>query len=172
MLNFSLSGPTCYTFLQHYLISLKSSNDEYECLRMLSTYLCTLTLLQDRPFSSYRPSIIAASSLFLANRLLNPSMTNNWSNQHIEITSYHQTDLNECSAALADLHTKTFEQDKTTCSLLRRYLKVSKETQAFHQRLRELIHKSKGDDQDDDDDGLDLTLDEYDENQMSFDQQR
>ena len=172
MLNFCLSGPTCHTFLQHYLISLKSSNDDYECLRMLSTYLCTLTLLHDRPFSSYRPSIIAASSLLLANRLLNPSMTNHWSDQHVQITSYQQSELNECTLALADLHAKTFEQDKTTCSLLRRYLKVSKESPAFHERLRELIHTSKGDDQEDDDDGLDLTLDEFDEHQMSFDQQR
>ncbi|CAF5081413.1 unnamed protein product, partial [Rotaria magnacalcarata] len=58
MLNFSLSGPTCYTFIQYYLtffkptISTKVGDDDYKCLMILTSYLCTLSLLQDRPFSS------------------------------------------------------------------------------------------------------------------------
>jgi hypothetical protein len=187
MLNFSLSGPTCFTFLQYYLTCLKSVDDDYQCLRMLSNYFCTLTLLHDRPFSSYRPSIIAAACLFIASRLLVRHPISNdaiWQHRYVQVTGYSQCDLNECTLALAELHAKSFEQDKTTSSLLRRYCKISKDDESYRERVREIIHQSKfddhdendDDDDDDDDDGhadvLDLTLDEFDEHQMSMDHYR
>jgi len=171
MLNFSLSGPTSYTFLQYYLIHLKSKddNDDYKSVKMLSNYLCSLTLLYDRPFSSYRSSMIAASCLLLSIQLLNINKI--WSNIYIQLTTYTQYDLNECTLALAQIHSKTYHQDKITSSLLRRYLNTKKENELYQKRVREIIHQSKPDN-DDDDDILDLTLDEFDDNNMSMDLHR
>lgn len=174
MLNFSLSGPTCYTFMQYYLtylkptISNKDSDSEYKCLTMLANYLCTLTLLQDRPFSSYRSSMIAASCLFYANRLLNFDVP--WTIRHIQITSYNEDDFNECLLAIDEIFQKTFHQDKTTSSILRRYLKNKKENEIFQKRIKEIIHQSSS--KFDDDDILDLTLDDLDEENMSMEHHR
>ena len=170
MLNFSLSGPTSYTFMQYYLTYLKSvtstndNDDEYKCLTMLTNYLCTLSLLQDRPFSSYRASIIAASCLLYANRLLNNDAI--WTTRHIQITTYTERDLNECVSAISELYFKTFHQDEITSSILRRYLKNKKITENYQRRIKELIHPIKIDDEDDE--ILDLTLDDIDEENMSM----
>ncbi|CAF0775747.1 unnamed protein product [Rotaria sordida] len=182
MLNFSLSGPTCYTFLQHYLITLKSSistddnnnNDDHKCLIMLSNYLCTLTLLHDRPFSSYRSSIIAASCLLFAIQLLKQYLNIDiiWSNYYIQLTTYTQYDLNECTLALAEIHSKTYHQDKITSSLLRRYLNTKKYNESYQKRVCEIIHQSKLEEEDNDDDILDLTLDEFEDNNISLDHHR
>lgn len=178
MLNFSLSGPTSYTFLQHYLTHLKPLNqtDEYKSLSLLAKYLCTSTLLQDHPFSIYRPSLIAASCLLYAFRLLNPKLSNDqhWSDEHVQLTTYTQSDMKDCLQALADIHLKTYEQDKISSSLLRRYLKSKKDNcQLFEKHVRELIHHSTNQDDDDEDEILDLTLDEYEEdNNMSLDLHR
>ncbi|CAF2832365.1 unnamed protein product [Rotaria sp. Silwood2] len=174
MLNFSLSGPTCYTFMQYYLtyfkpiISTKDSDNEYECLIMLTSYLCTLSLLQDRPFSSYRSSMIAASCLLYANRLLNNDAS--WTNRHVQITSYNQRDLHECISAIGELYTKTFHQDETTLSILRRYLKNRKENEIYQRRVKEIIHESlsKIDNEDENDEVIDLTFDDIDEENMSM----
>ncbi|CAF2396595.1 unnamed protein product [Rotaria sp. Silwood2] len=186
MLNFSISGPTCYTFLQYYLIALKSlistdsNDDDHKCLIMLSNYLCTLTLLYDRPFSSYRSSLIAASCLLFAIQLLNQylNIDTTWSNNYIQLTTYTQYDLNECTLALAEIHSKTYNQDKITSSLLRRYLNAKKYNELYHKRVHEIIHRSNLEEEeeehnnshdDDDDHILDLTLDEFEENHISFD---
>jgi len=175
MLNFSLSGPTCYTFIQYYLtylkptITSKDSDDEYKCLTMLANYFCILSLLQDRPFSSYRSSMIAASCLLYANRLLNNNII--WTNHHIQITSYTERDLNECTSAIDELYRKTFHQDETTSSILRRYLKNKKENEKYQRRVKELIHGSSlkiGED----DEILDLTLDDSDEENMNMEHHR
>ena len=169
MLNFSLSGPTCYTFLQYYLIHLKPSTvtDDHKCLTTLSNYLCTLTLLHDRPFSSYQSSMIAASCVLLAIRLLNQQLNIDtiWSNRYIQLTTYTYYDLNECTLALTQIHSKTYHQDKTTSSLLRRYLNKDKYFELYQKRVCQIIHRSKLED----DNILDLTLDEYDEDNVSVD---
>ena len=174
MLNFSLSGPTCYTFMQYYLTHLKpptsnkESDEEYKCLTMLGNYFCTLSLLQDRPFASYRTSMIAASCLFYANQLLDEDRP--WSNRHIQITSYSEGVLSECVAAIDEIYRKSFHQDKTTSSTLRRYLKTSKENENYRRRVKEIIHSSS--ETDEDDEILDLTLDEFDEENMSMEHHR
>ncbi|CAF0787442.1 unnamed protein product [Rotaria sordida] len=178
MLNFSLSGPTCYTFIQYYLtyfkptISTDDNDNEYKCLIMLTNYLCTLSLLQDRPFSSYRSSMIAASCLLYANRLLNNDVI--WTNRHIQITSYNQYDLNECILAIDELFRKTFHQDETTLSLLRRYLKNKKENEIYQRRVKEIIHESlsKIDNEDENDELIDLTFDDINEENMSMEHYR
>lgn len=175
MLNFSLSGPTSYTFLQYYLTELKptDTNDDYKSLTMLSNYFCTLILLHDSPFSIYSSSMIAASCLFLANRLLYPDLHHDiiWSNVHIQLTTYTRFDLHECTLALAEIHARTHHQDKLTSSLLRRYLNIKKGTECYQKRVRTIIHKSKSD-ENDNDEILDLTLDEFDDQNMSIDLQR
>ena len=146
MLDFSLSGPTCYAFVQYYLtyfkpaISTKDNKNDYQCLDILTSYLCTLSLLRDRPFSSYRSSMIAASSLVYANQLLNNNT--NWTNRYIQITSYNKHDLNECISALEKLYTETFHQDKTTSSILRRYLRNKKDNENYQCRVKEIIHET------------------------------
>jgi hypothetical protein len=175
MLNFSLSGPTSYTFMQYYLTYLKpatltkDSDDEYKCLTMLTNYLCTLSLLQDRPFSSYRSSMIAASCLLYANHLLNKN--NIWTNRHIQITSYTQRDLNECTSAIGELYTKTYHQNETSSSILRRYLKNKKEYENYQRRVKEIISGSSLK-LDEDDEILDLTLDDIDEENISMEHHR
>ncbi|CAF1413699.1 unnamed protein product [Adineta ricciae] len=173
MLNFSLSGPTSYTFLQYYLTHLKSStsfnldDDTQQCLMLLSTYLCTLTLLHDRPFSSYRSSLIAASCLVFAFQLLNlkPMSTSTLK----QLTTYTEFDLNECKLALIQIHSETYRQEQTTSSVLRRYLNPKNNKELYQKRVHDLIHQSK---LDDDDDVIDLTLDEIDENDVSMEHHR
>jgi hypothetical protein len=147
MLIFSLSGPTSYTFPQYYLIHLKSTNDndDHKSVKMLSNYFCTLTLLHDRPFSSYSSSMIAASCLLFSIRLLNQHLNLDiiWSNVYIQLTTYTQYGLNECILALSEIHSKTYHQDKITSSLLRRYLNTKKDNELYQKRVREIIHQSK-----------------------------
>ncbi|CAM4778029.1 unnamed protein product [Rotaria magnacalcarata] len=178
MLNFSLSGPTCYTFIQYYLtffkptISTKVGDDDYKCLMILTSYLCTLSLLQDRPFSSYRSSMIAASCILYANRLLKTDAV--WTNRHIQITSYTQRDLNDCVFAIGELYMKTFHQDQTTLSILRRYLKNKKDNEHYERRVKEIIHVSlsKIGNEGDNDEIIDLTFDDIDEENMSMEYHR
>ncbi|CAF1971863.1 unnamed protein product [Rotaria magnacalcarata] len=178
MLNFSLSGPTCYTFIQYYLtffkptISTKVGDDDYKCLMILTSYLCTLSLLQDRPFSSYRSSMIAASCILYANRLLKTDAV--WTNRHIQITSYTQRDLNDCVFAIGELYMKTFHQDQTTLSILRRYLKNKKDNEHYERRIKEIIHVSlsKIGNEGDNDEIIDLTFDDIDEENMSMEYHR
>jgi hypothetical protein len=170
MLNFSLSGPTSYTFLQYYLTHLKSSTDngdDHKCLTVLSTYLCTLTLLHDRPFSSLRSSLIAASCLLLASQLLKIKPIPSYYFQ--QLTTYTECELNKCTFALAQIHSETYCQDKVTSSILRRYLNPKKDGELYRKRVHEIIHQSNCDE---DDDVIDLTLDEVDENEMSMEHSR
>lgn len=153
--------------MQYYLTQMKPldvNNEEHQCLTILGNYLCTLTLLQDRPFSSYRSSLIAAACLLYAHRLLNnPFLCN-------EITSYSEEDLRECLRAIEEIFRKTFDQHQTTSSILRRYLKPMKGKEKFHIRIKELIHCSTK--YDDDDEVLDLTLDEFDQENLSMEHHR
>lgn len=169
MLNFSISGPTCYTFMQYYLLIFKPEpiNDDYKCLTLLSNYLCTLALLQDRPFSSYRSSMLAACCVFYANRLLNIHFNMN------QLGNYHERDFNECLVALNELYQKTFQQDQASSSILRRFLKNTKEN--YQYRVRKLIHQSANtinevvvEEEEEHEELFDLTLDEFDDENMSM----
>ena len=164
MLNFSLSGPTSYTFLQHYLVNIKSVEhaDHHQLLALLSNYLCVLSLLQDRPFSSFSSSLVAASCLFVANRLLKSDAT--WSSRYVQLTSYREEDLRPCATALNTLYSKTYQQDETTSSLLRRFMKSNKDNELFQRQIKHIIHRSSNDE----DEILDLTLDELDDEMMNF----
>ncbi|CAF5124841.1 unnamed protein product, partial [Rotaria magnacalcarata] len=153
-------------------ISTKVGDDDYKCLMILTSYLCTLSLLQDRPFSSYRSSMIAASCILYANRLLKTDAV--WTNRHIQITSYTQRDLNDCVFAIGELYMKTFHQDQTTLSILRRYLKNKKDNEHYERRVKEIIHVSlsKIGNEGDNDEIIDLTFDDIDEENMSMEYHR
>lgn len=152
-------------YLTHLKPTVKDQTDDHACLTMLCHYLCTLSLLQDRPFSSYRSSMIAASCLFYAHQLLNSNAT--WNHRYVQVTSYTQADLQQCTSALGELYSKTYHQDQATSSVLRRYLKAKKENDSHHGRVKDIIHHGKMADDDDEDELLDLTLDEMDEEGMS-----
>ncbi|CAM2714195.1 unnamed protein product [Rotaria socialis] len=177
MLNFSISGPTCYTFLQHYFIDLRSSmpidnnDDDYKSVTMLSNYLCTLTLLHDRPFSSYRSSMIAACCLLYAIQLLKQHLNIDivWSRHHVKLSTYTQYDLRQCTIALAEVYTKTYQQDRVTSSLLRRFSNTKKYNESYQKRVCEILHQSKLEEIDEDDNLLDLTLDEFEGSNISLD---
>ncbi|CAF1589094.1 unnamed protein product [Rotaria magnacalcarata] len=177
MLNFSISGPTCYTFLQHYLIDLRSSmsidsnDDDYKSVTMLSNYLCTLTLLHDLPFSSYRSSMIAACCLLYAIQLFKQHLNIDivWSHHHVKLSTYTQYDLRDCTVALAEVYTKTYQQDRVTSSLLRRFSNTKKYNESYQKRVCEILHQSKLEEIEDDDDLLDLTLDEFEGSNISLD---
>ena len=103
--------------------------------------------------------MIAASCLLYANQLLNPDAI--WNARHVQITSYIQLELHECTLAIAELYLKTYHVDEITSSILRRYLKAKKDDDQCHRRVREIIHASKL--SGDEDEVLDLTLDEIDD---------
>lgn len=170
MLNFSLSGPTSFTFLQSYLVNLKNiyrDDDNYKSLTMLSNYFCVLSLLQDHPFSKFSASLIATACIFISNRLLN--LNTPWTQHHIQMTSYTEEALQPCVSALHGLYSKTYHQDATTSSLLRRYLKLNKDNEIFQRQIKQIIHNSNNtDDNNDEDEILDLTLDDFDEEPMNL----
>jgi len=64
-LQFDLSVPTCRDFLNRYLLAAGAAKESQ--LRYLSQYLAELTLISTEIYLSYRPSMIAASSVLVAN---------------------------------------------------------------------------------------------------------
>ncbi|CAF1249681.1 unnamed protein product [Didymodactylos carnosus] len=131
MLNFSLSGPTSYIFLQHYLSLMKSdivlddNVEKWKCFQLLSSYLITLTLLQDQPYCNYRSSIIAASCLCLALKLYykydSKQLLDIWRLKYEQLTSYKYADLIECTNSVGQLFQKTYHQQQLS-TIVRRYL--------------------------------------------------
>lgn len=86
VLNFDLSVPTAYSFLQLYC----SISNASQTVTHLSQYICELSLLDGRPFLKFLPSIVAAGSLALANHTLGNDM---WDKSLEESSGYQLTDL-------------------------------------------------------------------------------
>ena len=108
--------------------------------------------------------MIAASCLLYAHQLLNPNAI--WSHRHVQVTLHTQADLQQCRSALAELYSKTYHQDQSSSSVLRRYLKAKKENECYEARVKDIIHSGKMVN-DEEDEVLDLTLDEMEEDGMS-----
>ncbi|CAF1329488.1 unnamed protein product, partial [Didymodactylos carnosus] len=131
MLNFSLSGPTPYIFLQHYLSLMKldatsaDNVEKWKCFQLLPSYLTTLTLLQDHPYCNYRSSLIASSCLFLALQLFykydSKQLIDIWCLKYEQLTSYKYIDIVECTTSIGQLFQKTYHQQQLS-SVIRRYL--------------------------------------------------
>ncbi|CAF5109299.1 unnamed protein product, partial [Rotaria magnacalcarata] len=88
---------------------------------------------------------------------------------HVKLSTYTQYDLRDCTVALAEVYTKTYQQDRVTSSLLRRFSNTKKYNESYQKRVCEILHQSKLEEIEDDDDLLDLTLDEFEGSNISLD---
>jgi len=86
VLNFDVSVPTAYAFLQLYCSMCNAS----ETVANLSQYICELSLLDGNPFLKFIPSAIAAGSLALANYILGLNM---WDDEMAAASKYQLADL-------------------------------------------------------------------------------
>ncbi|XP_037031938.1 G2/mitotic-specific cyclin-A isoform X1 [Bradysia coprophila] len=97
VLQFDLSIPTVYTFLNSYTTISKMTD---EC-KFLAMYLCELSLLETDPYLQYMPSRISAAAIALARHNLNLPI---WSTNLEEITGYSLDDLKEVIFHLSNTH--------------------------------------------------------------------
>mmetsp|Transcript_15087 Transcript_15087/g.32428 ORF Transcript_15087/g.32428 Transcript_15087/m.32428 type:complete len:440 (-) Transcript_15087:285-1604(-) len=94
-LGFDLVTPTTKTFVRRYLRAADSlPNDKVDCL---ASFLAELTLLE-YSFLKYRPSMIAASTIFLSQFILDRPC---WTPTLAHYSDYKAMDLKEC---VKDLH--------------------------------------------------------------------
>lgn len=108
-LGFNLTVPTTYPFLKRFLkasaanidITNQTAVHEHQRLTLLSYYFSEIALL-DFKLLRFVPSMLAASSVFLALRYLHPSKseTEIWSDTMMHYTMYSIADLMECTKAL------------------------------------------------------------------------
>ncbi|CAK7356630.1 unnamed protein product [Dovyalis caffra] len=103
---FQIFAPTAKTFLRRFLRAAQASykNPSYE-LEYLADYLTELTLV-DYSFLNFLPSVIAASSVFLARWTLDQT-SHPWSPTLEHYTSYKASDLKTTVLALQDLQLNT-----------------------------------------------------------------
>ncbi|GAB6025909.1 hypothetical protein CHUAL_011881 [Chamberlinius hualienensis] len=119
VLEFGLSGPTPFWFLQKFSYFL---DIEERCFH-LAMYLCELSLLETSPFLNYLPSIVAAAALCLA---LHTFRTDSWPKKMTEFTGYSMNDFQSCMGALLKSYSNAvdhpqqairskYRQDKFSC---------------------------------------------------------
>ncbi|KAG6782217.1 hypothetical protein POTOM_011611 [Populus tomentosa] len=103
---FQIIAPTAKTFLRRFLRAAQASykNPSYE-LEFLADYLAELTLV-DYSFLNFLPSVIAASSVFLAGWTLDQT-SHPWSPTLEHYTSYKASDLRTTVLALQGLQLNT-----------------------------------------------------------------
>ncbi|KAJ1265457.1 hypothetical protein BS78_08G078000 [Paspalum vaginatum] len=106
VLGFHLSVPTTYTFLRRFLRAAQvSCIAPLTTLGYLANYLAELTLI-NYSFLKFLPSVVAASSVFLAKWTLNQS-DHPWNPTLEHYTSYKSSDIQMCVCALQDLQHNT-----------------------------------------------------------------
>ncbi|ESW08719.1 hypothetical protein PHAVU_009G069000 [Phaseolus vulgaris] len=102
-LNFEMGNPTSITFLKRCLgvasVNKKTPNLKVE---FLSFYLAELSLL-DYDCIRFLPSIVAASSLFLASFIISPEV-HPWTSSLREWSGYKPAELKVCVLTLHDLY--------------------------------------------------------------------
>lgn len=105
-LHFQLSIPTTKTFLRRFIQAAQASY-KVSCLELefLANYLAELTLLE-YGFLRFRPSLVAASAVFLARWTLNQS-EHPWNSTLEHYTSYKASELKCTVLALEDLQLNT-----------------------------------------------------------------
>lgn len=103
---FQIFAPTAKTFLRRFLRAAQASykSPSYE-LEYLADYLAELTLV-DYSFLNFLPSVIAASSVFLARWTLDQT-SHPWSPTLEKYTSYKASDLKTTVLAMQDLQLNT-----------------------------------------------------------------
>ncbi|XP_074337231.1 cyclin-A1-1-like [Apium graveolens] len=101
-LNFELTVPTARCFLECFVrVAEAVTGDTLMDLECMSNYLAELSL-RDYHMLRYSPSVIAASSVFLARYILLPSRTP-WNSMLQHLTLYKPLDLSECVKQLHSL---------------------------------------------------------------------
>ncbi|XP_055378915.1 G2/mitotic-specific cyclin-A [Condylostylus longicornis] len=105
ILDFDLSGPTSYVYINTYAV-LYSMSDK---VRLFATYLAELALLEGDPYLKYLPSQISSASVALARFTLDLPM---WDNELKKISSYDLFQLKEIIVHLCRSHnsSKTLQQ--------------------------------------------------------------
>lgn len=105
-LHFQLSVPTTKSFLRRFIQAAQASH-KVSCLELefLANYLAELTLLE-YGFLRFRPSLVAASAVFLAKWTLNQS-EHPWNSTLEHYTSYKASELKCTVLALEDLQLNT-----------------------------------------------------------------
>uniref|UniRef100_A0ACD5YK37 Uncharacterized protein n=1 Tax=Avena sativa TaxID=4498 RepID=A0ACD5YK37_AVESA len=102
LLDFEIGSPTIKTFLRRFT---KSGPEEKKrsslLLEFLGSYLAELSLL-DYSCLRFLPSVIAASSIFLARLTIGPD-TNPWSKEMQKLTGYRPSELKDCIIAIHEL---------------------------------------------------------------------
>ncbi|KAM0878084.1 hypothetical protein ACQ4PT_035094 [Festuca glaucescens] len=102
LLDFEIGSPTIKTFLRRFT---KSSPEDKKrsslSLEFLSSYLAELSLL-DYSCLRFLPSVVAASSIFLARLTIAPD-TNPWSKEMQKLTGYKPSELKDCIIAIHEL---------------------------------------------------------------------
>nr|DAD27011.1 TPA_asm: hypothetical protein HUJ06_028479 [Nelumbo nucifera] len=105
-LGFQLSTPTIQTFLRRFLRAAQAANKEPSLeLEFLANYLAELTLVE-YAFLKFRPSLIAASAVFLARWALDQSC-HPWNPTLEYYTTYKASDLKDTVLELQDLQMNT-----------------------------------------------------------------
>ncbi|XP_020167349.1 putative cyclin-F2-1 [Aegilops tauschii subsp. strangulata] len=91
-LRYELSGPTAYTFVDHFT---RYSNGESDLEVQKLAHLLAEQSLVDYTCLRLMPSAVAASAVFLARLILNPmaSQVRKWNREFTELTGYKPRDL-------------------------------------------------------------------------------
>ncbi|XP_037450878.1 putative cyclin-F2-1 [Triticum dicoccoides] len=92
VLRYDLSGPTAYTFVDHFT---RYSEGERDLEVQKLAHQLAETSLVDYRCLQLMPSAVAASAVFLAMLILNPmaSQVRQWNREFTELTGYKPTDL-------------------------------------------------------------------------------
>ncbi|XP_020104929.1 cyclin-A3-2-like isoform X2 [Ananas comosus] len=100
-LNFEMGDPTVKTFLRRFTKAGQGCKYPNLLLEFLGNYLAELSLV-DYGCVRFLPSVIAASSVFLARFTINPR-SQPWSLSLQSNTGYSASELRDCIAAIHDL---------------------------------------------------------------------
>lgn len=92
-LEYNITTPSSYRFLERYSRLAELSQDDF----FIAQYLIEIALL-DYKLLKYSPSLTAASSVYLTNKLTNKSKI--WPDYLIRQTKYHKCDLRNCAKDL------------------------------------------------------------------------
>ncbi|CAA7048012.1 unnamed protein product [Microthlaspi erraticum] len=102
-LQFELGNPTIKTFLRRFTrIAQEDFNESLLQIEFLCCYLAELSLL-DYSCVKFLPSLLAASSVFLARFIIRPKQ-HPWNQMLEEYTKYKASDLQVCVGTIHDLY--------------------------------------------------------------------
>ena len=99
-LQFSIKTPSPYTFLKHFATVAEADQKLFH----LALYLIEISLIEQKMLA-YKPSLLAASALFLASKNIKKSKTV-WTDDLIEHTTYTEAFLRDCAYEMCILITR------------------------------------------------------------------